>query len=124
MRASLLGEVFKAGNWAFVNAKILRLKKSSYTFKGLYAIVNCLQFKGHLKCMSYIYSIVIKSTHALYSEPSRRLYMRQSIALTGLSTPEFNDALASICTIDIPTTDNRWKRRSMGTINLSATSFH
>lgn len=38
--------------------------------------------------------------HTLDRQPNRRLYMRQSVTLTGLSSPLFDDAIASIRAID------------------------
>ena len=36
------------------------------------------------------------AAHILDRQPNRRLYMRQSVTLTGLSSPKFNDAIVSV----------------------------
>ena len=50
--------------------------------------------------MLCVYLHIYLPTYTLNSEPNRRIYMRQSVMLTGLSSPEFNDALASIHAIE------------------------
>jgi len=90
-----------AGNWALLKkTKVLKSKRLFSVSKEYSAVENCLRSKGHSACMLHIYPEVHIHAQTLDRQPNRRYYMRQSIMLTGLSLPKFNDALASTHAIE------------------------
>ena len=61
---------------------------------------NSLQYRGHSACMLYVYLHVYMLAHIFDRQPNRRMYIRQSVMLTDLSSPKFDDALASTHAIE------------------------